>query len=237
MTSAMTSTNGGLIALDADLWVVSRPLALAVGDVGCRMTVVRLPDGGLVLHSPVANQEGLAEKVQTLGEPRYLVAPNLVHHLFLDDWTTQFPEAKVCAPLALARKHKGLAIAHELGASDPPSWAGALATQKIRGAPLMQETALLHRPSRTLIVADLTFNVVSGKTEGGSFFWRLVGARDRFGPHRLIRLGFRDQHKISQSLEAIMQWDFDRIIMSHGEVIDSGGKDLMAEAFERWLPA
>ena len=39
--------------LAPDLWVARRPLPLVVGDVGARMTVVRLRDGGLVLHSPV----------------------------------------------------------------------------------------------------------------------------------------------------------------------------------------
>jgi len=36
-----------LTALAPDLWVATRPLPLAVGDIGARMTVVRLPDAGL----------------------------------------------------------------------------------------------------------------------------------------------------------------------------------------------
>jgi hypothetical protein len=44
----------------------------------------------------------------------------------------------------------------------------------------------------------------------------------------------RDRKAARASLERVLQWDFDRIIMAHGEVLQSGGKTAMQKAF-RWL--
>ena len=48
-----------------------------------RMVVIRLADGSLWLHSPIQFTSDLAKQIDALGEVRYLVAPNKLHHLFL----------------------------------------------------------------------------------------------------------------------------------------------------------
>src|SRR5260370_11125000 len=47
--------NAALKTVAPHLWVADRPLRLPfiLGDIGCRMTIVRLADGALVLPSPV----------------------------------------------------------------------------------------------------------------------------------------------------------------------------------------
>jgi len=101
----------------------------------------------------------------------------------------------------------------------------------VHGAPKMNEIAFLHRATHTLILADLAFNVRSEIRDEASLFHRLVGATDRFGPHRLIRWGVRDRKAAKNSMGEILQWNFDRVVVSHGEVLETGGRQAMRSAF------
>jgi hypothetical protein len=86
------------------------------------------------------------------------------------------------------------------------------------------------------MLTDLAFNVTAGGRNQARLFHRLVGATGRFGPHRIVRLGIRDRAAAARSLEQILAWDFDRVIVTHGEVLERGGRERMAEAFA-WLRA
>lgn len=219
-----------LESLAADLWVARRPLPIAVGDVGARMTVLRLGDETLMLHSPVQLDAKLAQALRELGAVKWLLGPNKVHHLFLGDYVKAFPDAALCGAPGLTEKRRDLAFQHVLAPQPPPGWPECVKLQLVEGAPLMNEVALLHAPSRTLVLTDLVFNVQPASNRARLFHW-LVGATGRFGPHRLIRLGIRDRAAARRSLDRILAWDFDRVVMSHGEVVGIGGHRLVEQAF------
>jgi hypothetical protein len=82
--------------LDQDLWVATRPLPLWVGDVGTRMTVIRLRSGDLFLHSPVSLDPALRDELDRTGRVRWVVGPSKVHHFFLGDYVRAWPEAELC---------------------------------------------------------------------------------------------------------------------------------------------
>ena len=222
--------------LAQDLWVAERPLPIAVGDLGARMTVLRGASGGLMLHSPVALDAPLRQSLEQCGPVQWVVGPNKAHHLFLGDYSAAYPRAQLCAAPGLADKRKDLRFQHTLGQSLPDGWPGDVHVQLIEGAPLMNEVALLHAPSQTLVLTDLVFNVQHGERNRARVFHWLVGATGRFGPHRLIRLGIRDAAAARQSIDAILAWDFERLIMSHGDVLERGGRTMLEAAF-RYLRA
>ncbi len=61
---------------------------------------------------------------------------------------------------------------------------------------------------------------------------KLNGGFDRFGPTRLLMLWFvRDRKAFETSIREVLEWDFDRIVMSHGEIVHRDGKAMMREAF------
>jgi len=217
--------------LAADLWVARRPLPLAVGDVGARMTVLRLRDGTLMLHSPVQLDAKLSQALRELGVVKWLLGPSKVHHLFLGDYVAAFPDAALCGAPGLAEKRRDLVFQHVLASQPPPGWPEGVELQLVEGASLMNEVALLHAPSRTLVLTDLVFNVQPGASNRARLFHWLVGATGQFGPHRLIRLGIRDRGAARRSLDRILAWDFDRVVMSHGEVVGTGGHRLVEQAF------
>lgn len=219
-----------LEAIDDGIWVATRPLPIAVGDVGARMTVLRAPDGSLLLHSPVHLDPPLRDAIDALGHVRWLVGPSKVHHLFLGEWVSAYPGATLCGVPGLAEKRRDLAF-HAVLDHAPHGWPAEVALQLIDGAPLMNEVALLHRPSRTLVLTDLVFNVMPGGRNRARLFHWLVGATGRFGPHRIVRFGIRDRAAARRSLDAILGWDFDRVVMSHGEILAAGGRERMRDAF------
>jgi hypothetical protein len=216
--------------LASNLWIATRPLRLVVGDVGARMTVMGTTDG-LLLHSPVDLDDALKSALDELGPVRWIVAPSKAHHLFLAAYDDAYPQAMLCAAPGLPEKRKDLAFDGVLSGPRPSDWPDEVDYVLIEGAPLLNELAFLHRPTRTLVLTDFAFNVRSGPGDRARLFHYLVGATDRFGPHRLIRLAVRDRAAARRSLDHVLGWDFDRVIVSHGEVLTTGGRAAIEAAF------
>jgi hypothetical protein len=227
-------SQAALERLDESLWVAARPLRLWVGDVGTRMSVVRLAGGELLLYSPVPLDAPTRAALDALGPVRFVLGPSRVHHFYLGAYAAAYPEAQLLAAPGLPEKRRDLRFHRVLDAGFEPPWQDELALRFFAGAPQMNEVVCLHRPSRSLLVCDLVFNVRSGPENRARLFHRLVGATDRFGPHRLVRAFIRDRAAARASLEAILAWDFDRVVVTHGQVLETGGREAMRRAFA-WL--
>jgi hypothetical protein len=213
-----------------DLWVVTTPLPIIVGDIGARMTVVRLRGGELLLHSPVELEPALKEAIDAVGRVRWIVGPSRVHHLFLLDWTNAYRDAELCGAPGLPAKRRDLRFAHVIGDAPLEAWRGQVDEHLFAGAPGMSEVVFFHPASRTLILTDLCFNRRPEDPDRARVFHWLVGARG-FGPHLVIRLAIRDKRAAARSVARILEWDFDRVIVSHGAVLEHGGRAAFEKAF------
>ena len=80
-----------------------------------RMVLIKLSDGRLFVWSPVALSATFKRDIDTLGPVHFLISPNRLHHLFLADWKSAFPQARVYASPGLGKKRKDLAFGAELG--------------------------------------------------------------------------------------------------------------------------
>jgi hypothetical protein len=65
---------------------------------------------------------------------------------------------------------------------------------------------------------------------------RLIRSYGRFGPTKLDPLLIRDRAAARESLERILAWDFDRIVVAHGDVLERGGREALREGYA-WLLA
>lgn len=218
-------------ALGPSLWVVRRPLKLIVGDIGTRMTIIRLADGGLFLHSPVHLDAELRQALDAIGTVQEVVAPSKVHHFFVGDYVKAYPDARAYGPPGLAEKRTDLRFDAIVSDDAPTAWRDEIEQHLFRGAPYLNEVVFFHRASRTLLLTDIAFNVAADKTQGARVFYWLVGAAGRFGPHRMVRRFMRDHRAARTSVDRILQWDFDRVVVTHGEVLESGGRQRFADAF------
>ena len=46
-----------------------------------------------------------------------------------------------------------------------------------------------------------------------------------------MRLGLRDKAAARASLERLLSWDFEKIVLAHGRLIQKGGKAALRDAF------
>ncbi len=217
--------------LASGLWTIDGPLRVRGLDLGTRTSAIRLKAGGVLVHSPGPLDDAARAALEKHGPVRALVAPNAMHHLFLPENAKAFPEAQVWAARGVAVKRKEIAEIHELGESAPELWSADLHQLAIGGVPRLTEFAFFHPASRTLLLTDLCFNVRQSDSWFLRTFMRLNQAWDRFGPSRMMRSMIRDKAALRASLDRVLEWDFDRVIVTHGEVLESGGRDALRDAF------
>jgi len=220
--------------LHSDLWTTDAPLRFFGLEVGARMTVVRLPDSRLLLHSPIAATKELVREVEAVGRVAYIVAPNRFHHLFVGEWQQACPDALLYVAPGLDTKRTDLAIEGVLGDEPEPGWRDDLDQVLLDGFPFANEIVFFHRPSATLIATDLAFNVCDSSPPLTRLFFRLGGTYGRLSPTLLERLLVRDRTAFRHSLERILEWPFERVVVAHGEVSEKGGREELIHGYS-WL--
>ncbi|KAI5295538.1 hypothetical protein KEM52_001053 [Ascosphaera acerosa] len=232
--------------------------------IGGRATIVtratvKLRSGSLAVFSPVAYTPSVEAKVGALGsQVRYLVAPDIEHHLFVKAWKDAHPDAKIIGVEGLQEKWasnpqtKGQKVDYIFtpGNKDTmtiqPDFDEEFGYEYV-AAHQNRELVFCHRPSHTLIEADLLFNLPPteqySKTPDdlqGSPKARMMGKVGTATPghniwqQRFLWYGALRDHKAAKpSIAKIAAWDFDRLIPCHGDVIESDAKRVFLDVF-RW---
>ena len=219
------------------IWIAERPQRFYGLEVGARMTVIRLADGSLLLHSPLELDPELRGELDSIGRVRFAVAPNRFHHLYAGRVAEAYPEARLWAAPGVERKRPDLEIAGVLGDEAPAEWRDEVDQVFFGGRPFENEVVFLHRASRTLLLCDLAFNFGPTAAPFTRLLMRLLRGYDRFGPSSLDRILIRDRRAARDSLERILAWDFDRVVVAHGDVLERGGRDALRAGYAGLLAA
>ena len=220
--------------LDDEIWVVDHPFRTFGLQIGTRSSVIRLADGSLFLHSPGPLSVSLAKQMDELGPVRCIVAPNRFHHLFIAETARAYQAAGVYLAPGLAQKRRDLSYNGELADEPAPAWSADLDQICVRGAPWLNEVVFLHRRSRTLLLTDLVFNVEHSPSWVTRLFLRAAGAYGRLTSSRMLRLLVRDREAARESILRILEWDFERVIVTHGAIVEKAGRERLREGFD-WL--
>jgi uncharacterized protein DUF4336 len=210
-----------------NVWVIDFPLRVGGLQLGTRTTVVRLAGGGLWLHSPGPLQPDQVTALSALGPVQALVAPNAMHHLFLAQNVRAFPQATAYVSPALPAKLKPSFPYEILNDEAPALWRDEISQRVVGGLPKLQEVVFCHHASHTLVLTDLAFHIRHSESWFTRLFMRLNGAYGHFGPSRIFRSLVKDRSALRSSLDHIRTWDFDRVIVSHGDVFERGGREAM----------
>jgi hypothetical protein len=221
------------------IWVVDGP---NVRDMGLlfttRMTVVRLSDGSVWVESPVTLPEGVLEQVGRIGPVRYIVVSTQRHIWRLNAWHDLFPNAQIWAPTKAALTVGDIDVTVEDLFTDTPAqgWAHDFEQLAFKGSSLLREVIFFHKHSQTVIMGDLiqVNPILKGKPFRNIVF-RLAGAAYPKGGVSLdIRMSFRNRLLARESLERLLSWDFDKLIIAHGACIETNAKSFVMDAFA-WL--
>ena len=198
-----------------------------------RSTVLALEKNELAVVSPVAMTDETAAQIDALGKVTHLVAPNLLHHLFLGPAIKRWPDARVHGAPGLAQKRTSLTF-HEVLGENSAALGPSIASVFLEGAPQMNEVVLLHKPSRTLVVTDLIFNIREPHGALTAFFLRVMGTHRRLAQSRLVRFAMKDRARVAASAKRIASMDFDRLVVAHGDVIETDAKRQLEPIFQ-WM--
>jgi len=221
-----------LVRHDTDLWSTEYQFGWQAGliPIPVRMTVIRLSDGQLILHSPVPLSPELRDELDALGPVGFIVVPE-AHGRFAGGASQSYPSAQLLAAPRAPWRRKSLTFHASLADQPPAAWAGQVESLLVRGFRL-HEVVLFHRPSRTLVLTDLCFSIQRSASRVARSFFRANGMWQRFGPSRIIRrIGVADRAAFQHSLEHVLGWDFERIVPGHGDVIEHGGPAALRAAW------
>jgi hypothetical protein len=124
-----------------------------------------------------------------------------------------------------------------LAGPSPPGWCLDIEQVRFRGSVLLSETEFYHRRSGTLVMGDFFQNC---RAEPGqrirNAFLSLGGVLDG-GMPRDLRASFagKERRRLGRaSVEQLLAWDFDKIVVAHGECVERNAKVLLERSF-RWL--
>jgi hypothetical protein len=220
-----------LQALGPDLWTATSTMRFPGGVIlPVRMTAIRLVDGGVALISPLPLDDALAAEVAGLGPVRYLIGPSLTHHLSLSAARERFPSATLLGAPGLPDKRRDLPFG---GTLDDARFAEPLGAYLIGGAPRLSEVVFHHPASRTLVATDLVFNITAPVNRRTALLLTMMGTRGRLARSRAWAFFIRDRAAYRESVDRILALPFDRVVMAHGEVVESDARDALARALLR----
>ena len=193
---------------------------------------------------------------------RYLTALDFEHHIFLSEWAAAYPSAKLLGVDGLPEKRQksketaGTRFEHvwtqknKLDMKVDPEFDREFNVEYV-GSHANKELVFCHKPDRTLIEADMMFNLPAkeqysrtGEDPSGGWLTRLfIGMQNTTGAalwqKRFLwyAASLGDRQGFAQSVKRINSWDFDRIIPCHGDVIETGGKGIFQKVMEWHLNA
>ncbi len=193
-----------------------------------RMTVVRLSDQSLLLHSPVGLTKQLQGRLEVLGEVRHVISPNTFYFSFLNDYLAVYPEARFYAPPG-----RVLSNCAVLKDGPEPVWEQDL-DQVIFLSRILKEAVFFHRLSQTLILTDLCRNIQEEAPFLTKTLARFTGSYQRFTDYPFVRWTLSDRPAARAALQKILNWDFERIILAQGRIVEGKGKENLRQAFA-WL--
>lgn len=214
------------------IWHARQPLRFGPVELATRMTIVRLQDGGLWVHSPIMPTAELVAAVRELGDVRHVVAPNRSHHLFFLPFLAAFPGAEGWIAPGLSEKRPDLRGYAELGDGAP--WAAELHPYFIRGLPLLEETVWFHAGTGTLVLTDLLFRVGTNPSPWVRIAARTLGIYRRLGMSRTMKLAVRNKVQLAASIAPLLSLPVQRIVLAHDSVVDTDASAQLRAAFE-WL--
>lgn len=213
-----------------DVWTVTRAQRFWGLETGTRMTVIRLADGGLFVHCPVALDRELRAAVDALGPVRAVVASSLYHHLYVGEWMRAYPEAIVCPCPGLNEKRPDLKWGPVLGDVPRPEWTGDI-DQAGLTARFEREVVFFHRKTRTFVCADALLHLSTHPSVVTRAVARFVMLNTAPGKGWMERFAVKDRVLCRRQIDRVLEWDVDGALLAHGAPLAHGGRTAIREAY------
>jgi hypothetical protein len=182
------------------------------------MTIVKLSDGGLLIHSAIMLDEPAMKQLDALGVVKTIVVPNGWHRMDAAAFKARYPEARVLAPKkARERVAKVVAVDGTLEEFSDPT----VQLTTVAGTRGLEALMTVTSGDRTSVVfTDSVFNMPH-KTGLNGFILKHVLASS--GGPKVTRIGraflIKDKKEFAAQLEQLAAQNVTRVIVAHNEVI------------------
>lgn len=209
-------------------------------DLFSRMTIIRLTNGDLFIHSPCKINDSLKNDIDNIGKVKFITAPGNFHHLYVPDFQQYYPDAETFICPGLERKRPDIKSEWILGNRPDPRWQNDIDQVLVQGTRIIWEVAFFHIPSRTLILTDLLENIGDDYQHPAGlllqFWWKVVFKmwnNPKAAPE--YQMGWGNKRIVKQCLDRILAWNAERVILAHGELVENNVNEILATAWRKVL--
>jgi hypothetical protein len=216
------------------MWCAERPFIWNGIDVGGRMVVIKLQDGGLWVHSPIELDSALEKCLRELGPVKHIVSPNYEHVRYAKQWVEKFPAAISYACPGLRNQKPEVGFTNEIGEGAPAAqWPAELdlvwldcEVNPATGKPFFNEVNFFHSPTGTLITTDFYWNYPEGDNIPlGTRLWKFGMDRVYLPFYRNFMV--RDREAYDGALRKMEKWGIVKIVPCHGLLVTSRAKEAL----------
>lgn len=221
------------------LWCAEAPGRAHGVELGERMAVVKLDGDGLLLVGPIAPTHALRTALDRIGTVRHLCVPNLQCFEHVNRWASAYPHAERWAPslVGASAQDPKLAPLSVLRDEGPgPPWRSELDFRHVDGLPSLDEVVFYHGASRSLVVTDVAVSIPRRLSLLARAYLRLSLGGLALGPTRDTRWLVTNRAALNRSIQRVLEWPFERIVVRRGDLLERGGRPSLRRAY-RWLSA
>ncbi|KAF9644252.1 hypothetical protein BDM02DRAFT_3122223 [Thelephora ganbajun] len=223
----------------------SKPFSRFLGwfPMGGRSTAIKLSSGDVwvIASTPFSNET--KDAVEKLGIVKYILAADADHHYFLTEWKKNYPEAKMIGVETLPEKKKGeywkFDEIYKPGSENKFGFEADIEAVYFSGFS-KKDVAWFHKASKTLIVADLIFNLPANEQYSKSKQRKTGFLTKKLNPYAEFHKKFiwgesKDKAAMARDAKTVYGWDFERIIPCHGDTIETKAKEAWASVYTKFL--
>jgi len=250
--STTTTKETSIRQVHPEIWTFTQPFTRSgFVKIGLRGTVIKLKSNDLFVFNPVnAEQDGEAikRKLDEIGKVKWIVCPDLKHNLFAKKYKEWYPDAQVIGMEGLPEKKKDLHFDIVYGQNfNTQKWGfeDEIDSAYFSGF-VNKDVAYFHRASKTLVVADLLWNLPANEAYSMTNTSPKSGIFSRFAnnvmnPYSSWQRGFlkfagmKDKDAMKRDVQKVLSWDFERILMCHGDPIEKDAKEAWKSAYQSYL--
>ena len=176
--------------------------------------------------------------IKNLGEVACIVAPGSFHFTYIESAQKAFSQAETWICFGVEKKKPDVVFDWMLGDRPDHRWENDLDQVLVRGNRIITEVAFYHKKSRMLILVDLIENITDATNGVGlqlNLWWKVFRMWNNPKPAPEYQMGWNDKSAAASSLQRILNWDFERIIIAHGDLIEKNAKSIAQKAWHQPL--
>jgi hypothetical protein len=228
-----------------DVWIFSKPFTRSgLMPIGGRSTAIKLQSGDVWVLASTPLSEETKARLDEMGPVKYIIGADMVHHLYLRDFKKAFPEAKLIAPVSVLERPGNTDLKLDGAWGKDPEGTKYGFEDDIQHCYFSgfknKDVAFFHSASKSLIQADLLFNLpgkeqFSKSSSSASSFLTNSLHPGTWLHSKLIGSLVADKEAMKRDVKTVLGWGFERIIPCHGDVIEKDAEKAWRDSYKAFM--